>query len=248
MVRPNMFLRNGPRQLRNIVYCAIVVALIFILQFSQRLHRIVASHTYDLNYPSIYRTQFQVYILTHACDRLTADITSNFDSVVIVADVEDNPRCEALNQMQLHTPQDPALSLDDNYRDKYIRTLNDCATGNKMKCLILEDDVVLLHDLDTTRRVLVENTLTLFNHEESAWDCTKRGLGWLSSGHTGMGSQCRIYSMLNARCMSECLTDSSLPRLDSGLKQCQITCGLIQKRFLLAVHSGLQPTIVREAQ
>ena len=116
-----------------------------------------------------------------------------------------------------------------------------------MKCLLLEDDVVLLHDLSRTREILVQNTLTLFNRETVAYDCTKRGFGWLRSTHTGMGSQCQIFSKDSTTCVSECLgTDAMGVRVDTGLKVCQVKCGLVQKRFLLVVYGGLRSTMERE--
>lgn len=112
-----------------------------------------------------------------------------------------------------------------------------------MKCLILEDDVVVLHSLERTREILVQNTLTLFTTENDAYDCTKRGFGWFPSTHTGNGSQCRIYNKPTIKCMTECLRNDKEVQLDFGLKGCQIKCGLNQKRFLLVVHSGLKSTM-----
>ncbi|KAF2422857.1 hypothetical protein EJ08DRAFT_701471 [Tothia fuscella] len=141
---------------------------------------------------------------------------------------------------------EPDRSPDDAYRAKYSQVLNHCYHGDKMKCLILEDDIVFLHNPERTRDVLVENTITMFNTEDSAYDCTKRGFGWLPSTHTGDGSQCRIFSKPPASCLSQCLEEENAAQLDFGLKACQSHCGLTQKRFLLAVHSGLSSTMDRE--
>jgi hypothetical protein len=212
------------------------------------VHRLVSSHSHDLSYTSIFRAQFQVYILTHSCGRFTPEVTFTFESVVLVPDLVDSPECLALNRTILHLEVKRGESSDDAFRAKYSQVLDNCHYGQKMKCLILEDDVVLLHDLVRTREVLVENTLTLFNHEENAYDCTKRGFGWLPSTHTGNGSQCRIFSKTSAACISQCLKDDEVAtaeQLDYGLRDCQIKCGLTQKRFLLAVHSGLNSTMNR---
>jgi hypothetical protein len=215
---------------------------------SQNVHRLVSSHTFDIAYPSIFRAQFQVYILTHSCGRFTPDIASAFESVVLVPDVVDSPRCAALNQTQLHLDIKRDIRKDDIFLDKYVQVLQHCQRGQKMKCLILEDDVVLLHDLARTREILVENTLTLFNWESDAYDCTKRGFGWLPSTHTGNGSQCRIFSKPSTECMIECLRDGNHEQLDFALADCQAKCGLTQKRFLLAVHSGLSSTMERPSK
>lgn len=229
-------------------YIIIILLLCPLFLAFRRVLRLVSSHSFDLSYTSIFRAQFQVYILTYTCGRFTADIASTFESVVLVPDFFDSPDCAALNQTQLHLHIKQNGSKDDIFRDKYVQVLDHCTREQKMKCLILEDDIVLLHDLKRTREVLVENTLTLFNHEENAYDCTKRGFGWLPSTQTGMGSQCRIFSKASAPCMSRCLREDDVAlheQLDYGLRDCQSKCGLTQKRFLLAVHSGLNSTMER---
>ena len=233
------------RSTRFLLFSLLLLSVLFLA--SQHVHRLVASHTFDLAYTSIFRTQFQVYILTHSCGRLTASIASAFDSVLLVPDVRDSPLCAALNHAQLHfdARRDAGTRKDDAFRDKYVRVLQHCQREEKMKCLILEDDVVLLHGRERTREVLVENTLTLFNWETDAFDCTKRGFGWLPSTHTGNGSQCRVFSKPSTACMIQCLRDEYHEQLDFGLADCQAKCGLTQKRFLLAVHSGLSSTMER---
>jgi hypothetical protein len=221
-----------------------------ILLVSQRIHRLVSSHKFDLAYTSIFRTQFQVYVLTHSCGRLTRTIASTFESVILVPDVPESPGCVALNQtrLRLDAGHDVGARKDDVFRDKYVQVLEHCGREEKMKCLILEDDVVFLHGHARTREVLVENTLTLFNWETDAFDCTKRGFGWLPSTHTGNGSQCRVFSKMSTACMIKCLRDEYHEQLDFGLRDCQAKCGLTQKRFLLAVHSGLSSTMERTSK
>jgi hypothetical protein len=245
---------NSPRRRNSRLLLVAFLTIIFFLLIFQRVHRLVSSHTFDLAYADIFRTQFQVYILTHSCGRLTPTIAAAFDSVLLVPDVRDSRDCASLaprhKQLRVETERaGPGAaaprSKDDAFRDKYVRVLQHCQREQKMKCLILEDDVVFLHSRERTREVLVENTLTLFNWESDAYDCTKRGFGWLPSTHTGNGSQCRVFSKPSAECMVKCLRDGEHEQLDFGLATCQAKCRLTQKRFLLAVHSGLSSTMGR---
>lgn len=246
-----MVLIRHPGNIKRCVFALLFFSLLSYSLFlgSRRAHRLVSSHLFDLSYTSIFRSQFQVYVVTHACRRYTRDIASTFESVVLVPDLFDSPDCAVLNQTQLHLDREQDRQKDDLYREKYAQVLDHCGQGDKMKCLILEDDVVLLHGLERTREVLVENTLSLFNKEDNVYDCSKRGFGWLSSTHTGNGSQCRIFSKISAPCISRCLREDEFAshiQLDYGLKGCQAKCGLTQKRFLLVVHGGLRSTMERE--
>ncbi|KIW01430.1 uncharacterized protein PV09_07190 [Verruconis gallopava] len=238
---------RSTRFVRSFLLGVLSTVVLWTYLSSHTILRLVFSHSYDLNFPAIYRAQFQVYILTHDCGRFTSDIASAFDpeSVILVPDVADSPACAALGLQQVFVERVEGNSTDDTYRFKYAYTLWHCRNGDKMKCLFLEDDVVMLHDRQRTQEVLVENTLTLFNHEENAYDCTKRGFGWIRSKTTGNGSQCRIYSKPSTECMTYCLTQYEHKQLDYGLAACQNWCGLSQRRFLLAVHGGLSSTMER---
>lgn len=205
----------------------------------------VDSHSFDIDHATIYRKQFQVYILTNSCRRFTADIAAAFDNVILVPDVQDSTACAQLGYEQLWLEPWQGRDADETYLVKYAQVLHHCGQGQKMKCLILEDDVVLLHDAERTKEVLVENTMTLFNHEENAYDCTKRGFGWVPSKHTGNGSQCRVYSKPSTDCMGYCLMHFDHEQLDYALRDCQNWCEISQRRFLLAVHSGLSSTMTR---
>jgi hypothetical protein len=242
--------RGTNRSIRTLLLSLLLLSIVLLA--SWRVHRLVASHAFDLAYARIFRTQFRVYILTHSCGRLTPAVAAGFDSVVLVPDVRDSPRCAALNHTQLHLDDvrrdGGGARRDDAFRAKYVGVLRHCRRGERMKCLILEDDVVLLHGRRRTREVLVENTLSLFNLESDAFDCAKRGFGWLRSTHTGNGSQCRVFSKPSTECMIACLGDEYREHLDLGLATCQAKCNLTQKRFLLAVHSGLSSTMERESK
>jgi hypothetical protein len=223
---------------------SLVVIYPIILRFSA-IQRMVNSHSFDINHATIYETQFQVYILTNSCRRLTSEIAAAFDNVILVPDVQDSTACAALPYEKLWLEPWTGRDSDETYLVKYAQVLHHCGDGQKMKCLILEDDVVLLHDSKRTKEVLVENTMTLFNHEEHAYDCTKRGFGWVPSRHTGNGSQCRIYSKPSTGCMNYCLLHYDHQQLDYALRDCQNWCEISQRRFLLAVHSGLTSTMER---
>lgn len=248
-----MILFQRKRHIALLGFCLVLFGLG--LWSWHRVHRLVASHSFDLSYGSIFGAQFRIYLLTHDCGRFTAGIASTFESVVLVPDAVDAPDCVSLNHTILHVDSNPSDTADEAYKAKYSAVLDDCYTGSptlndggKMKCLILEDDVVLLHDSVRTREVLVENTLTLFNHEDSAYDCTKRGFGWLKTTHTGQGSQCRVFSRPSSQCLGECVREPGHEQLDFALRSCQERCGLVQRRFLLAVHGGLESTMGRSGE
>ncbi|KAJ0415857.1 hypothetical protein BJY00DRAFT_292825 [Aspergillus carlsbadensis] len=233
-------------------YIGIAIILIALVLLSFRVPRLVNSHLYDLSFETYFQRQFQVFALTASCGRFTPDVAAHFDYdfVTLVPNQQDLPECAALNRKQLPlstAKDDPTASKDDLFREKYAHVLDACASGVKAKCLILEDDIVFLHTPQRTREILVENTIPLFNNGEiDAFDCTKRGFGWLSSTTTGMGSQCRVYSRQAAPCMSQCLRDQRQgSQLDAGLANCQVRCKLDQKRFLLVVHGGLSSTMER---
>ncbi|KAL4943587.1 hypothetical protein BDV06DRAFT_221044 [Aspergillus oleicola] len=236
----------------------ITALLLTLLYFLSRIPRLANSHLYDISYESYFERQFHVYILTSSCERFTSDAVSQFplSSITLVPNAPDTPQCDALNTTQLpfnHEGVSEGTSKDRLFRLKYAQALDSCAAGQYANCLILEDDVVFLHTPHRTVEVLVENTIPLFNDGEvNAYDCSKRGWGWLPSSPTGMGSQCRVFSKFGAPCLSSCLRENYLVeesgeemQLDGGLVRCQVRCGLRQKRFLLVVHGGLGSTMER---
>lgn len=269
---------STPRISRSFSIAALLI--FFIVYFTSRVPQVVNSHLHDISYEPYFQRQFQAFVLTASCGRYTSDAATQFDSntLTIVPNRLGTPECNAVttNQLRLKPPASLAAEAeaeeqktgrtshsagtkDSLYREKYAQVLDACAAGSKAKCLILEDDVVFLHSPERTREVLIENTIPLFNDgEDDVFDCTKRGFGWLPSTHTGMGSQCRVFSKGSAKCMSSCLrgragvtghAGSGDPRAASnlgiGLANCQIKCGLEQKRFLLVVHGGLGSTMER---
>ncbi|KAL4930866.1 uncharacterized protein BDV17DRAFT_257645, partial [Aspergillus undulatus] len=210
--------------------------LILLYLLATRIPRLTNSYLYDLSYESYFDRQFRVYVMTSSCERFTSDAVAQFPatSLTLVPNTPTTPQCDALDRTQLplhfDSGQREKLSKDDLFREKYAQALDACAAGNHAKCLILEDDVVFLHAPQRTREVLVEHTLPLFNDGEvDAFDCTKRGWGWLGSTHTGMGSQCRVFSKHAAPCLGRCLRDrygGDELQLDAGLVRCQVFCGL----------------------
>ncbi|KAL4866885.1 hypothetical protein BDV12DRAFT_172217 [Aspergillus spectabilis] len=235
-------------------YLTLTLLLATTYLLSSKIHHLTHSHLYDLSYNTLFTRQFNVYILTSSCDRFTPDIVSQFDfnesssSIYLVPNGPGIPECDALGHQQLDIYLNTETqSKDDLFRNKYTQVLTHCHTSHKSKCLILEDDIIFLHPGERTRSVLIENTLPLFNDGESdAFDCTKRGFGWFGTTHTGMGSQCRVYSAHSAECLKSCLEGPEKEwQVDTGLRNCQMRCGLKQKRFLLVVHGGLGSTMGR---
>jgi hypothetical protein len=124
---------------RNSFLLGIIFSFLVIyplLHFSA-IHRMVSSHSYDLEHEAIYETQFQVYILTAGCRRLTSSIAETFGNVILVPDEQDSEECAALPYTKLWLEPLQSQSADDAYRAKYAQVLWHCGQGQKMKCLIL---------------------------------------------------------------------------------------------------------------
>ncbi len=235
-------------------------AVTTVILVTRRVMEIIAPHSYSIDYERIFETQFQVYILTHACDRETPVLSEHLKSVILVPDVLNSSYCQAINQTQLHLlQQNTGESKDTFYRHKYAAVLQHCAQQGKAKCWILEDDVYFIPSPKKTIENLiyhtitsiVHDTITLFINEDKAYDCTKRGIGWFPSQHVGMGSQCRIYSKHSSECMSQCIQthEQSIhadSRLDAMLKTCQPICGLKQARVLWTQHGGYNSIMDRK--
>ncbi|KAL4957699.1 hypothetical protein BDW69DRAFT_180346 [Aspergillus filifer] len=250
-----MLLHRPSFRRSTLLITALVLTLLY---FLSRIPRLANSHLYDISYDSYFQRQFHVYVLTSSCERFTADAVSQFpaSSLTLVPNAPEIPECDALNITQLpfnNEAIEDGLSKDFLFRLKYAQVLDACAANPYAKCLILEDDVVYLHTPHRTIEVLIENTIPLFNDGEiEAFDCSKRGWGWLPSNPTGMGSQCRVFSRFGAPCLSSCLREEYMTeedggemQLDGALVRCQVRCGLKQKRFLLVVHGGLGSTMER---
>jgi hypothetical protein len=136
------------------------------------------------------------------------------------------------------------------YAYKYVETLKICMHGNKMLCMVLEDDILFLHKNETTWNNIASNTISLVANEETFWDCSTRRL-WLSDWHDAARSLCRIYNTEQLPefilCMEQSLrAEATLENTAVGtlIARCQNNLKIQQKRFLLVNHSG-QRSILR---
>lgn len=246
------FLPKIPRRCKAIaIFCKrLFVFLVLLLGSIEAVH-VLKHHRYGLDYHQIFQKQFSIYILTRDCQRYTADIAAHFSgNAILVPDIHDSPHCDNLGP-KLLLPTLEHVSRDRAFRQKYTDVLDHCAANNKMRCLLLEDDVLFLHKKERSLEIIVENTLSLFNREQKAYDCTKRGFGWLTSTPNGYGSQCRIYGKYSSNCMSKCLQGVGRKNgfgdrlLDNTLGLCESKCSLTSSRFLIIQHTGLNSTMER---
>ncbi|KAI9701180.1 MAG: hypothetical protein M1836_001849 [Candelina mexicana] len=236
---------------RLLIYLFLFLTLVILFRsIPSFLYRLLFNESYDLNYDQLFAKRIQTYIMTHDCGRYTSSLASDLSGdTTLVTDSISEPQCNALNlPLQETIPNPDDENQDQRYITKYTQVLNACSHGSKMLCLILEDDAVFLHTPTRTREVLIQNTITYYWNEDSAYDCGKRGNGWFTSSQTGLGSLCRIYSKDKAGCLAECLAEPKHPLShgDLELMRCQMKCKLKQKRFLLVQHTGLPSTMNRQ--
>lgn len=190
-----------------------------------------------------YHDNFDTFILTKECTRSFDYITGIVANGTVLSD--DREKCL----------QNPAKGWNYNYHDtvdnewgyteKYKRALTLCAESKKAKCLILEDDIVFINSPDSIfRRIKLH---TMFGGPNTAWDCSKVGLGWVKTGQTGNKSICRIIDKRSAPCLASEMTRWALPA-DVALKLAQIACKVNQHRFLLTQHTGFRSYLGEERE
>ncbi len=221
------------------------------LFYLHRLEELLFPHRHGLDTEKIFDTQFQVYILTHDCGRFTSEIVSRFNSVLLVPDVFNSAHCQAINQTQLHLSVDPGDNRDALYRNKYAAVLEHCAHEEKLRCLIVEDDILFIQHPPVMRAMFAKYTLMLFGHETDAYDCAKRGTVLFYTEPEFVGSQCRVYPQHSSHCMSQCIQKNDATRhafLDYRLGECQSTCGLNQKKILLTQITGKHSIMNRNGE
>ena len=236
-MRGGLFRKANIHRLLTLTLACLLGILLF-----ERFAPIISNHSFDLAYEEIFQKQFAVYLLTKDCGRYTIDVASTFESVYIVPDVHDSPRCAGMGELLLFNAS-ATSTPDSRFGERYAQVLEHCHQGEKMKCLVLEDDVVFIHEPRRTRQVLVENTLTLFTNEDDVFDCSKRGFGWLRTEDNSNGSQCRIYSKDQSKCLNPCFkreARTGVEIFDFQLGECQVACEYNQHRFLLIQHTGLK--------
>jgi hypothetical protein len=239
-----------------------LVSLATLLYLANTIYYRTQHHLFDLNIDELYNKTLAVYLLTTDCKRYTPDIITQFDdleALYLVNDI-DSPECLSTGHklLNFNLRNDTRFKTqDDKYRLKWAHVMKHCGRGKKHKCLILEDDTVFLHNKQKTKEVIMTNTLTLWFSGNLAWDCARRGFGWLNTPGWGWGSQCRVFEKKDSLnvCLANCFAngeeggregemelemdmDMELPPLDQLISPCQKECGMQQGNFLLVQHGN----------
>jgi len=181
--------------------------------------------------------------MTIDCERETNHIIQYFPNVEIA--LYDDENCSHtriaknyVNSIIRIGTKDDSLNKELQYKQKYIRTLINCLKGNRMLCLLIEDDILFLHEKWYSHELLVYNTISKFSNDLCFTDCSKQGF-FINTGITGNKSLCRIYTKENLKEFIECLkTDYSEKPIDLAIATCQEKLSICQRRVLLVQHSG----------
>jgi hypothetical protein len=188
-----------------------------------------------------------VYVETRDCGRNFAKIQSYFPNAIAISD---EPCAHKEHVFKSYIQDIDKANSQLRYAYKYVETLKICMHGNKMLCMVLEDDILFLHKNETTWNNIASNTISLVANEETFWDCSTRRL-WLSDWHDAARSLCRIYNTEQLPefilCMEQSLrAEATLENTAVGtlIARCQNNLKIQQKRFLLVNHSG-QRSILR---
>ncbi|GME77282.1 unnamed protein product [Ambrosiozyma monospora] len=128
------------------------------------------------------------------------------------------------------------------YTRKIVRLLRDCSAGQKEFCLIIEDDAVLVHDIDYSKKLLASSILSRYGNYEEIYDCGKTGWWPLSKEVRGNNLMCRVIPNMHSTELANLLEASDLPA-DLALKEAAISIGLRERRFKLVEHTGYKTTI-----
>lgn len=113
--------------------------------------------------------------------------------------------------------------------------------GKTMLIMLLEDDVIPVYTNTTLWYHLAINTVPLFSNDLANFDCSKRGL-YLTTGSSDNKSLCRIFSKETLHAQIRCLRSIPDP-IDITISYCQEQLNIVQKRFLVFVHSGM-PSLI----
>jgi hypothetical protein len=186
-------------------------------------------------------TRLNVYVQTKNCGRNFNHVQKFFPSAVAMAD-EPCTRNENIFKSYIEPIDMNSKAL--RYSYKYLETLKICQNGDKMLCMIVEDDILFLHQNETTWNNIVLNTMSLVSDDEVFWDCSKRGI-WFPTTSNGIKTLCRIYNTDLLPAFTDCIaaylqstTDTEEKGIDVLIDKCQIELGITQKRFLLVNRSG----------
>ncbi|KAG5357086.1 hypothetical protein CJU90_2446 [Yarrowia sp. C11] len=217
----------------------VVLALLVILATLIYAH---ASISADPLATQHFNDNFDTIIITKECTRSFDYITSIVPGGSVLTD--DYEKCIE-NQADGWEYHESTVNDEWGYTEKYKRALELCAKSDKAKCLILEDDIVFINSPKSIfSRIKLH---TMFGGPQTAWDCSKVGLGWFKTGQTGNKSICRIIDKRTAPCLASEMLRYALPA-DLALKLAQIACKVDQHRFLLTQHTGFKSYLGAERE
>ncbi|KAJ2963478.1 hypothetical protein NQZ79_g1563 [Umbelopsis isabellina] len=203
--------------------------------------KLVNHYTINMDKVDYVDMRMNVYVETRDCGRNFAKIQSSIPNAIAISD---EPCAHKEHVFKSFVEDIGKVDGHLWYAYKYIETLKICMHGNKMLCMVLEDDIIFVHKNETTWNNIAQNTVSLAANEDSFWDCSTRGL-WLSDWHEPARSLCRIYNTERLpafiQCMEQTLRDE--PTLENAavgalITACQTNLKIQQKRFLLVNHSG----------
>lgn len=219
----HMFMRRRRR--------LVVLALLVILATLIYAHSSISADPLATQH---FNDNFDTFILTKECKRSFNYITSIVPGGTVLTD--DHDKCME-NEAEGWEYHESSVDNEWGYTEKYKRALELCAESDKAKCLILEDDIVFINSPKSIfNRIKLH---TMFGGPQTAWDCSKVGLGWFKTGQTGNKSICRIIDKRSAPCLAKEMLRYALPA-DVALKLAQINCKVNQHRFLLTQHTGFK--------
>jgi hypothetical protein len=205
------------------------------------IFKFVNHHYINMNNIEYVDTRVNVYVQTKNCKRDFDKIQQLFPNAMAIAD-EPCTRREHIFKSYIEEIDKSHMRL--KYAYKYIETLKICQQGDKMLCMILEDDVLFINNNETIWNNIALNTLAMFANENTFWDCSTRRL-WFGRGSGGDKTLCRIYSTERLPTFIQCLEgylrstlDAQETGIDVLINKCQVDLGINQKRFLLVNHSG----------
>jgi hypothetical protein len=203
------------------------------------IYKFINHHYININHVQYVDTRLNVYIETRDCGRNFAKIQNSFPNAMSISDEP----C-AHNEHVFKTYIQDIDKDNSRYAYKYIETLKICMQGDKMLCMVLEDDVLLIHKNETTWNNIALNTLSLLANEDTFWDCSTRKL-WFSRGPNRERSLCRVYNTERLPNFIKCMESyiSSIPSFEEEgigalIKKCQVDLKIMQKHFLLVNQSG----------
>jgi hypothetical protein len=217
----------------------VVLALLVILTTLIYAHSSISVDPLAIQH---FSDNFETFILTKECKRSFDYITTIVPGGTVLTDNYEKCMEKEAAGWEYH---ESSVDNEQGYTEKYKRALELCAESDKAKCLILEDDIVFINPPKSIfSRIKLH---TMFGGPQTAWDCSKVGLGWFKTGQTGNKSICRIIDKRVAPCLASEMLRNALPA-DIALKLAQIACKVNQHRFLLTQHTGFKSYLRAERE